>query len=78
MPATTNAYKRFKSLLGGSSRQIVTVVGVNTDGTSLVRMRNGKTLVVRGVSVPAQSKAWVVNGEIVSEAPDLPFYTISF
>lgn len=78
MPATTNAYKRFRALLGGTYRQVVTVLGVNTDGTSVVMQRNGKTLVVRGVSVPAQRKAWVVNNEIVSEAPDLPFFSVTF
>lgn len=78
MPSTTNAYKRFKELLGSPSRQIATVVTVNSDGTSLVELRDGRRFVVRGTSVPVSSKVWVVNDEIISEAPDLPFFSVTF
>jgi len=76
MATTVNPYKRFKELLGSSSKQIAEVLTTYNDGTSLVKTRNGKQFIARGTSVIAGEKAWIVNGEIVSEAPNLPAYSV--
>ena len=77
MATTTNPYKKFKDLLGSTSKQVVSVLTVYNDGTSLVETRNGKQFVVRGNTVPMLSKAWVVDGTIISLAPDMPQYSVT-
>lgn len=77
MATTTNPLKRFKNLLGSTSKQIAKVITVHADGTSLVELRNGKRFVVRGDTVEETKKAWIVDSEIISEAPDLPSYSVS-
>lgn len=76
MATTTNPLKRFQALLGEQSKQIATVVVVFNDGTCLVDVR-GKRFVVRGQDVVADSRVWIVDGGIVSEAPDLPVYNVT-
>lgn len=76
MATTTNPYKRFKELLGSSSKQIVTIVVPYNDGTSLVTTRNGRQFIARGNDIPADEKAWVVDGSIISPAPNLPAYSV--
>lgn len=75
MATTTNPYKRFQALLGGVSRQIALVSVVFNDGTCLVEVR-GNRFVVRGKDVVPGNNVWVVNGEVVSEAPSLPVYSV--
>jgi len=76
MATTVNPYKRFKELLGSSSKQIATVLTTYSDGTSLVTVR-GRNFTARGTDVPVGRKAWIVNGDIISEAPDLPVYSVT-
>lgn len=76
MATTVNPYKRFKELLGSNSKQIATVLATYSDGTSLVTVR-GRNFTVRGTDVPVGGKAWIVNGDIISEAPDLPVYSVT-
>lgn len=77
MATTTNPYKRFQQLLGSQSKQIAEVLVTYSDGTSLVETRSGKQFVVRGNDIPAGSKAWLVDGVIISEAPNMPSYSVT-
>lgn len=72
----TNLWARFRRLLPGNPLIIVTVVSVNTDGTSTVTTASGGAMRVLGTTVAAASKAYVKDGAIVSEAPNLPHYEI--
>lgn len=47
----------------------------NADGTSTVTTQTGATLVVQGTGVAAGSAAFVRDGAMGGEAPDLPTYT---
>ena len=76
MATTVNPYKRFQELLGRGTKQIAVVEIVYNDGTSVVSVR-GRSFSARGSDYPAGSHVWVVDGEIVSEAPDLPVYSVS-
>lgn len=77
METTTNAMKRFKRVLGGTSKQVAEVISIANDGTSLVELRNGKRFIARGDTVAMGDNAWIVNGEIISKAPDLPSYAVT-
>lgn len=72
-----NIWKKFVGLIPGGVRVIGTVTGVNlAQGISTVRLRNGSSFAARGVSVPAGSNAIVIDGNVVSSAPDLPQYDV--
>ncbi|HBA34885.1 MAG TPA: hypothetical protein DCZ12_12195 [Gammaproteobacteria bacterium] len=71
-----NPWKSFSKLLAPGARTIVTVQTVNSDGTSVVELRSGDTIRVRGDSVAATEKAIIQNGEIKGKAPDLPEQTV--
>ena len=74
---TTNPLKRLRDILGGHSRIIATVALVNLDGTSIVTLRDGTSIRVRGASVAAGKKCFIQDGVIVSEAPNLPSYSVT-
>lgn len=73
--ATVNPWRRFQLLANRQSRVVATVRDVGT-GTSVVELRNGTRTRVRGDTVAVGSKAYIVNGQIQGEAPDLPAYTV--
>lgn len=66
----SNSYNRFKSLVGGQSTDVVTIVSVGSD-TSEATTLAGDTVTVIGTSVTAGQKAFVRNGEIIRQAPNL-------
>lgn len=72
----TNLWTRFRKLLPGSRMVVVTVVTVNTDGTSTVTTSSGGAMRVLGTSVEAAKKAYVKDGVVISEAPNLQHYEI--
>ncbi|MBT13318.1 MAG: hypothetical protein CMI02_14930 [Oceanospirillaceae bacterium] len=73
--ATVNPWRRFQQLTNYQSRAVAIVRDVGT-GTSVVELRNGTRARVRGDTVAVGSKAYIVNGQIQGEAPDLPAYTV--
>ena len=72
----TNLWTRFRSLIPDAPLVVVTVNSVNADGTSSVATSSGGALRVRGTSVAAGKKAYVRNGEITGEAPNLQHFEI--
>ena len=71
-----NVYARFQRLLPREPLQIGTVAAFNADGTSTVTLPSGGSLRVRGQSVAVGSKAFIRNGEVIGEAPNLAAYTL--
>ncbi len=71
-----NIWERFKRLLPDSSLSIVTVSAHNTDGTSTVSTYAGGSMRVLGTGVSVGQKAYVRDGAIIEEAPDLTHYEI--
>ena len=65
-----------RDLARATARKIVTIVQVNSDGTSLADDLNGGRFSVAGDSVSAGKRALVEGGKIVAEVPALP--TASF
>lgn len=72
----TNLWARFRRLIADSPTVIVTVATVNADGTSVVTTVGGGTMRVIGTSVAAGSKAFVRDGAVIGEAPNLPYYEL--
>ena len=74
--ATVNPWRRFQQLTNYQSRVVATVYDIGPNGASVVTLRDGTRARVRGDSVAIGNKAFIVNGQIQGEAPDLPAYTV--
>jgi len=75
--ATVNPWKRFIGLLPGGTRTVGTVASINNfAGTSIITLRNGSQMTARGTSVPVGQKAFVVDGQVMGQAPTLPQYEV--
>lgn len=74
--ATRNPWLKFKALIAGSGRSVVTVISNNGDGTSTVEFRTGGQVKVSGETVAAGSKALISDGAIQQEVPNLTSSTI--
>lgn len=66
-----NIWKRFQRLIPATSLIIVSVVENNGDGTSTVQNAQGQQFLVRGEGVTAGNKAFILDGEMRGEAPNL-------
>lgn len=73
----SNPWVKFGQLIALGVKSVVEVVSVDADGSSVVRLRDGSTLRVRGDSVAVGDRAVIQSGEIVGKAPDLPEVTVS-
>lgn len=72
-----NVWKRLESILPKGTRLVAEVTFLNTvQGTSTVQRRGGASFIARGVSVPVGQNALIIDGNIVSKAPDLPQYDV--
>jgi hypothetical protein len=69
--ATRNPWLKFKALMQGSGRSVVTVISNNGDGTSTVEFRTGGQIKVSGETVTAGNKALVSDGMITQQVPNL-------
>lgn len=59
---TVNPWRKFKNLLPGGARTVVTITALNGDGTSQAQLRDATAILVKGESVPVGQKALVVDG----------------
>lgn len=69
--STRNPWIKFKALLQGEGRAVVTVVSNNGDGSSTVQTRSGVNIKVKGESVAPGAKAMIADGELRYEVPNL-------
>lgn len=75
--ASVNPWKRFIGLLPGGSRLVARVIRVSqATGSSIVELRTGAQMLAQGVAVEAGKNAFIVDGVIIAEAPDLPQYDV--
>ncbi|KAB2888421.1 MAG: hypothetical protein F9K32_16530 [Desulfobulbaceae bacterium] len=73
----TNIWARFKRLLPDSPLIIVTVNSINlVAGTSMVTTVGGGGMKVLGTAVAVGKMAYVKDGAIIGEAPNLQHYEI--
>jgi hypothetical protein len=66
-----NVFSRFKALIGSASNELVNITANNGDGTSTGTTLAGNTIVVKGESVSAGSRALVRDGEVLRQMPNL-------
>ena len=72
-----NIWKMFSDLVPEPPILIGTVTSWIGDSHSVVEMPGGGTIIAKGQAVGVGGKAFVQNGEIRSEAPNLPVYEAS-
>ena len=68
---TVNPWRKFKGLLPGGLRTVVTITANNGDGTSNATLRDSSAIVVKGEGVAPSNKALVVDGEVRQQVPTL-------
>jgi hypothetical protein len=69
---TVNPWQKFKNLLPGGARTVVTITANNGDGTSNAALRDSTAILVKGETVAPGNKALVVDGEVRQQVPSLP------
>ncbi|WP_301154512.1 hypothetical protein [Metapseudomonas otitidis] len=75
--ATINPWKRFIGLLPGGSRVVARIVSIDpANGSSIVELRNGAHMLATGTAVEVGRNAFIRDGVITAEAPDLPQYDV--
>lgn len=73
-----DVWKQLNGLLPSQTTIIATVLAVNVPaGTSTLQTPEGGTLVAQGASVGVNSKAYVQNGRVVGQAPDLQTFDLT-
>lgn len=73
----SNVMTRFLALLPARPLIIVTVGTLNIDGTSTVTTSAGGVMRVMGTGVAVGKKAFVRDGEIIGDAPNLTHYDVT-
>lgn len=73
----SNAFNKFKTLVGETSTDVVTITVINGDGTSQATMLSGNTVTIKGDSVSVGNKAFVRDSEIVRQAPNHSIVEVS-
>lgn len=73
-----NLWQTYRALTARDRQlNVVTVVSVNSDGTSTVQTQAGASFKVFGTTVDAGHKAVIKAGQVISEASDLPTYSVT-
>jgi len=70
-----NLFARFARLLPNEPLQVGEVTAHNADGTSTVTLPTG-TIRARGQGVTIGLNAFIRNGEVIGEAPNLTSYSV--
>lgn len=71
----TTLWSQFEGLLPSKRPIIGTVQEHYLDGTSLILSLDGQTIKARGTGVPVGLRAYVEEGEVISQVPTLPSTT---
>lgn len=59
-----------------STLRIMQPTWVYKPATSTITLRNGSQMTARGTEVPVGQKAFVVDGQVMGQAPALPQYEV--
>jgi len=70
-----NVWERFRSLLPKTPLKVGTILSIDQiKHSSRVELNGGSIIIVSGTSVAIGQKAFIRNGSIQSQAPDLPTF----
>ncbi len=74
--ASGNLWQLFKNVTEQGAKQLATVIDRTGSNYTVTMQGGGVTVVQSNAAYELQSKVFIRNGEIVSDAPDLPYTEI--
>ena len=74
--ASGNLWQLFKGVTEQGAKQLATVIDRSGSNYTVTMQGGGNTIVQSSTAYELQSKVFIRDGQIVSEAPDLPFVEI--
>lgn len=74
--ASGNLWQLFKGVTEQGAKQLATVIDRQGSNYTVTMQGGGNTSVQSSAAYELQSKVFIRDGQIVSEAPDLPFVEI--
>ncbi len=74
--ASGNLWQLFKNVTEQGSKQLATVIDRTGSNYTVTMQGGGVTVVQSNAAYELQSKVFIRGGEIVSDAPDLPYTEI--
>lgn len=74
--ASGNLWQLFKGVTEQGAKQLATVIDRSGSNYTVTMQGGGNTVVQSGAAYELQTKVFIRDGQIVSDAPDLPFVEI--
>ena len=74
--ASGNLWQLFKTVTEQGAKQLATVIDRQGSSYTVTMQGGGNTIVQSNDSYALQSKVFIRDGQIVSDAPDLPYVEI--
>ncbi|MGY8856852.1 MAG: hypothetical protein ACKVLO_05590 [Pseudomonadales bacterium] len=74
--ASGNLWQLFRGVTEQGAKQLATVIDRQGSNYTVTMQGGGNTIVQSSAAYELQSKVFIRDGQIVSEAPDLPFVEI--
>lgn len=74
--ASGNLWQLFKGVTEQGAKQLATVIDRQGSNYTVTMQGGGNTIVQSNMAYELQSKVFIRDGHIVSDAPDLPFVEI--
>ncbi len=75
--ASGNLWQLFKGITEQGAKQLATVVDRTGSNYTVTMQGGGNTIVQSNMAYELQSKVFIRDGQIVGQAPDLPYVEIS-
>ena len=74
--ASGNLWQLFKNVTEQGAKQLATVIDRQGSNYTVTMQGGGNTIVQSNMAYELQSKVFIQDGQIVSDAPDLPYVEI--
>ncbi|MGE6480726.1 hypothetical protein ACQKEI_05105 [Psychrobacter namhaensis] len=74
--ASGNLWQLFKNVTEQGAKQLATVIDRNGSNYTVTMQGGGNTVVQSSAAYELQSKVFIRDGQILGQAPDLPFVEI--
>ncbi|MGP5535315.1 hypothetical protein ACTXMF_12110 [Psychrobacter celer] len=74
--ASGNLWQLFKNVTEQGAKQLATVIDRTGSNYTVMMQGGGNTIVQSNAAYALQSKVFIRNGQIVGQAPDLPYTEI--
>ena len=74
--ASGNLWQLFKNVTEQGAKQLATVIDRQGSNYTVTMQGGGNTIVQSNMAYELQSKVFIRNGQIIGQAPDLPYTEI--